>query len=131
MISCPTASFGSFNRYKIKIMKKLFFIALALAALVEVNAQEKLVADTIWVNGICDMCEERIENAAYIKGVKKADWTRETHQLVLLYRSDKTDLMTIKRSIAAAGHDTRDIKATDKQYQQVHHCCRYRELLPH
>ena len=77
------------------------------------------------------MCEERIENAAYIKGVKKADWTVENHQLVVVYRTDKTDLMTIQQAIADVGHDTRDIKATDEKYQQVHGCCRYREMHPH
>lgn len=112
-------------------MKKVIFIAIALAAFVQVNAQEKLVTDTIWVNGVCGMCEERIENAAYIKGVKKAEWNQETHQLVLIYRSDKTDLTTIQKSIASVGHDTRDIKATDEQYQQIHHCCRYRDIDPH
>ncbi len=112
-------------------MKKIIFIAIALAAFVKVNAQENLVTDTIWVNGVCGMCEERIENAAYIKGVKKADWDRETHELVLVYRSDKTDLMTIQKSIAEVGHDTRDIKATDKQYMRVHECCRYRAHEPH
>lgn len=110
-------------------MKKIFLVAIALAAFVKVNAQE--VTDTIWVNGVCGMCEERIENAAYIKGVKKAEWDRETHQLVLVYRSDKTDLMTIQKSIAAVGHDTRDVKATDEKYQQIHACCRYRGHEPH
>ena len=112
-------------------MKKIFFIALALAAFTQVNAQDNLATDTLWVNGVCGMCEERIENAANIKGVKKADWTVENHQLVVVYRTDKTDLMTIQQAIADVGHDTRDIKATDEKYQQVHACCRYREMHPH
>jgi hypothetical protein len=37
------------------------------------------------------MCEERIENAAYIQGVKKADWSQETHLLELIYNSSKVD----------------------------------------
>ena len=39
----------------------------------------------------------------------------------------KTDKNTIQRNIAAVGHDTKDIKATDKDYNSVDPCCKYRD----
>jgi mercuric ion binding protein len=113
-------------------MKKLFFTAIGFMAIsFGIQAQSPVITDTLWVNGVCGMCEERIENAAYIPGVKKADWNVDTHQLVLIYKSDKTNLTEIQESIAAVGHDTRDIKATAEQYAQIHHCCKYRDHAPH
>jgi delta 1-pyrroline-5-carboxylate dehydrogenase len=32
----------------------------------------------------------------------------------------------VEKAIAKAGHDTKDIKATDEQYAKIHGCCKYR-----
>ena len=41
--------------------------------------------------------------------------------------SKKPDLTVIQESIAAVGHDTQKIIATDEAYASVHPCCKYRD----
>jgi hypothetical protein len=101
--------------------------ALFLAFVLSASGQSKITETTIEVDGLCGMCEERIENAAYIKGVKKADWSQETHQLDLIFRSDKTTLTEIIAAINEVGHDVKDHLATDEQYANIHGCCRFRD----
>ena len=58
--------------------------AMALLLCISANsfAQKKtLSSDTIHVDGICEQCQKRIENAAYIKGVKH----RTTFAFHILY----------------------------------------------
>ncbi len=91
-------------------------------------AQDKNARASMDVDGVCGMCKERIEKAAIrTKGVKSAVWTIETHQLDLIYDARKTDIDLISESIAAVGHDTKVIKATEEAYLSVHDCCRYRD----
>ena len=91
-------------------------------------AQSKNAKANIEVDGICAMCKERIEKAAIrTKGVKSAVWSIETHELKLIYDERKTDLKTISKKLASVGHDTKEVKATEEQYQSVHPCCKYRD----
>ena len=91
-------------------------------------AQNKNAKASIEVDGICEMCKERIEKAAIrTKGVKSAVWNVDTHELKLIYDDRKTDVKVISKSLASVGHDTKAIKATEKQYLSVHPCCRYRD----
>lgn len=91
-------------------------------------AQNKNAKASIEVDGVCGMCKERIEKAAIrTKGVKSAVWNVDTHELKLIFDERKTDLTTISKKIAAVGHDTKEIKATDEQYNSVHACCLYRD----
>ena len=101
--------------------------ALFLAFVLSASGQSKITETTIEVDGLCGMCEERIENAAYIQGVKKADWSQETHQLDLIYRSDKVTLENIIATINEVGHDVKDHPATEEQYANIHGCCRFRD----
>lgn len=91
-------------------------------------AQNKNAKAVIEVDGVCLMCKERIEKAAIrTKGVKSAIWNVDTHELKLIYDERKTDLKTIQKKVAAVGHDTKEIKATDEAYNSVHPCCKYRD----
>lgn len=108
-------------------MKNL--IAIIMVALVgfTATAQDKNAKATVEVDGVCGMCKERIEKACIkTKGVKSAVWNVETKELSLIYDERKTDLKTISANVAAVGHDTEEIKATDEQYNSVHPCCLYR-----
>lgn len=83
---------------------------------------------TIEVDGVCGMCKKRIEKACLkTKGVKSAVWSIETHALQLIYNPNKVDLKTIEFSLAAAGHDTRTVKASDYTFSQLAACCKYRD----
>lgn len=87
--------------------------------------------DTITVAGTCGMCEKRIENAAYINGVKRADWDKQSKQLVVVYNSKKTNLIKIEESIAKAGHDAGNAKANKDDYKKLPECCAYGEVHTH
>ncbi len=79
------------------------------------------------VYGNCGECKERIENAALIKGVKLAEWNKETDILKVVFNNKKTNKQTIQQSIAEAGHDTEEFKATDETYKKLPNCCAYRD----
>ena len=108
-------------------MKPILTI-LMLCLMTVAFAQDKNARAIMDVDGVCAMCKERIEKAAIrTKGVKSAVWTIQTHELALIYDARKTDLDKISESVAAVGHDTKAIKATEEQYLSVHDCCRYRD----
>lgn len=81
---------------------------------------------TFKVSGNCGMCESRIEKAAKIDGVNKADWNSKTKVLTLVYKPSKVKSDDIQKKIAAVGHDTPKFKATDKVYNSLPGCCKYR-----
>lgn len=91
-------------------------------------AQEKKIESAEFtVSGVCDMCKERIEDAALIKGVRYAKWEKQTQRLKVIYKTKHTDEASIHRSVAKAGHDTEKVKATNKKYDQLPDCCAYRD----
>jgi len=113
-------------------MKKLLIISLLLVSyssqgLAQENTStKKIVKTTFWVNGVCDMCQTRIQKAALsTKGVKMANWHIESKMLTVLYNQTKCSTTTIKQNIAEVGHDSEDIKATDEAYKNLHYCCLY------
>ena len=108
-------------------MKKLGIIVIMLISMTAFS-QNKNAKASIEVDGVCNMCKDRIEKACLkTKGVKSAVWNVNTHELKLIYNENLTNLATIENNIAAVGHDTKDIIATDEAYNSVHDCCRYRE----
>jgi mercuric ion binding protein len=109
-------------------MKKQVIIIVLMFIGITSFAQNKNAKATIEVDGVCLMCKERIEKASIkTKGVKSAVWNVETHKLSIIYDERKTNLETINQNIAAVGHDTKDVKATDEAYNSVHPCCLYRD----
>ncbi|MBU2927448.1 heavy-metal-associated domain-containing protein [Winogradskyella psychrotolerans] len=108
-------------------MKKVILMFTLLLTTITF-AQDKNKKANLEVDGVCGMCKERIEKAAIrTKGVKSAVWNVDTHELKLIFDERKTDVNTISKNVAAVGHDTKEIKATEEQYNSVHPCCRYRD----
>jgi copper chaperone CopZ len=107
-----------------------FFIALlfSFCSIVLVQAQEKkeIVTETYRVEGNCEHCKKRIEDASYIRGVKHAEWNKDTKQLTVVYKTTKTNADAILKSIANSGHDNEKYKADDKVYEKLPECCLYR-----
>ena len=78
------------------------------------------------MSGNCDMCKKRIEKAAFgVAGVKSAEWHSDDQLLHLIINEEKTSLEKVQQAVAKAGHDTRDIRASDADYQNLHGCCKY------
>lgn len=107
---------------------KTILIYLSLFITLTTTAQTKgVVTNTISVNGNCDECKARIENAADIKGVKVATWSEKTKILTVTYNSDKVTLEQIEKAIAAKGHDAAAIKGDEANYKKLPSCCKYRD----
>lgn len=93
-----------------------------------ISAQNpKTVEAEFRVDGVCKMCKTRIENAAYIKGVKFTEWSKETQTLKVAYNTTKTDLESIHASIAAIGHSTSMVEADTIAYKKLPACCAYQD----
>lgn len=117
-------------------MKNILLAILATFALgtSTLNAQEKsktTASETILVEGSCGMCKKRIENAAYIPGVKRAEWDKTTKELKVVYNAKKTNLSKIEASVAKAGHNAGATKTTQDNYNKLPDCCAYREVEAH
>ena len=107
------------------------FILLGMTVASTSYAQKEVVEDTILVKGICGMCKERIENAAYGKGVKFVSWNQATDELAVAYRSDKTTIEEIEERVLRAGHSTENHTASEESYAKLPKCCRYEEMEKH
>jgi copper chaperone CopZ len=117
-------------------MKTRYFIVIAVIAILntlDTNAQfsadsknAALKTETLKVSGNCDMCKARIEKAARLDGVSKAEWNVETRLLTLVYESSKVKSDDVLKKIASVGHDSEKFKADDKTYNSLPGCCKYR-----
>ena len=110
-------------------MKKI--VVLVLLSLFGFMAQapekkSKNAKADIEVKGNCDMCKKRIEKAAYsVSGVKSAVWNSDDQQLHLVFNEQKCSKTDIEKAVAKVGHDTKAVKATDTDYENLHGCCQY------
>jgi len=108
-------------------MKRLIIFLTIIFSSLATFAQEKdIVTETYKVDGNCNMCKKRIEEAAYIKGVKRAEWNKDTHQLTVIYRPSKTTADQVLEAVAKAGHSSEKITATEKDYNSLPDCCHYK-----
>ena len=105
------------------ILMLMFMISFAGIAQQKKNKNAKY---NVEVNGNCEMCKKRIEKAAYsVAGVKSAVWHSEDQTLHLVYNEQKCSATDVEKAIAKAGHDTKDVKATEAEYNTLHDCCQY------
>lgn len=112
------------------IFTALLAVALGTNSLAQTGDQYKKTAtktEAIKVSGNCEMCKARIEKAAKIDGVSKADWNVKTKVLTLVYNPSKVKSVDVQKKIAAVGHDTEKFKASDKAYNALPGCCKYKK----
>lgn len=81
--------------------------------------------ESIPVSGNCSMCKKTIETAAKKAGATTANWDVDKKILLVSFNSASTNTAKIQQGIAAAGYDTRDVKADDNAYDKLHACCKY------
>ena len=81
--------------------------------------------ESIKVWGECETCQSKIEKAAKVDGVTKANWNKETKILSLVYDPSKIKSDDIQKKIAAVGYDTEKYKGDDKAYAKLPGCCQY------
>ena len=118
-------------------MKKIIFIFSLCLIGFSVQSQEikkmKNSKISFEVDGVCGMCKKRIETSVLkTKGVKFAYWDVKTHQLNLIMDARKTNVSAVQKNILKVGHDvigldTEKLTATDKAYNSLDPCCKYRD----
>lgn len=108
-------------------MKKVILVILVSLVTLTAFSQKKSAVHKFEVNGVCEMCKERIEETCLAtKGVKYATWNVETKQLKVIINEKKTSALTVKENLAKIGHDSKEVKASDEAYNNLHECCKYR-----
>lgn len=113
-----------------KTIIRIIFITILFASVSTTYSQGKVKpVKTVefGVSGACNMCKERIKNATLIKGVKFAEWNKETKILKVVLNINKTTVDNIHNAVAKAGHDTEKVKAPDEVYNNLPACCAYRD----
>ena len=110
-------------------MKNILIGMMLLFVTLSTQAQDKKNKNAkyeIEVGGNCDLCKKRIEKAAFsVKGVKSADYHLDDNTLHLIINEEKCSILDVKKAIASVGHDTDEVKATDKDYENLHGCCHF------
>ena len=107
-------------------MKTIKFFIVLVALTISTVAFAANKTETIKVAGNCETCKARIEKTAKVDGVTKADWNQKTKILTLVYDPSKVKSDDVQKKIATVGHDTPKYKATDKAYNALPGCCKYR-----
>ena len=104
------------------------FGATTFAQTKENSTKVTAKTESIKVMGNCGMCKARIEKAAKMDGVSKAEWNDDTQMLTLVYDPSKVKSDDVQKKIAAVGHDTETFKADIKVYDKLPGCCKYERL---
>ena len=102
----------------------LLSVAFALTAMF---AQAQRAELTFGVDGLCGMCENRIEKAFDQKGIVVADYDLGTKKIHVVYKTKKWNEESLHKLATGVGHDTDKYKATDEAYAKMHGCCKYRD----
>ena len=107
-------------------MKKIISLMAVVAfSTLSVVAQEK-AKQVIDVKGNCEMCKKRIEKAAIsVDGVRSVEWSSDNQAMTVFINPKKTNGLAVQTAVAKAGHDTKEVKATDETYNELHSCCKY------
>ena len=77
------------------------------------------------VYGNCSMCTLRILKTLQVKGIKIPYWKQNEQILTIMYDEKIIKLNTVYSLLAAAGHDTQQVKAKDEIYNALPKCCHY------
>jgi len=108
---------------KIVLIVMIAFLGFSAQAQTKKNKNLKYTTE---VNGNCEQCKKRIEKAAFgVPGVKTASWDITSHQLTVILNEEKSSPQDLNNAIAKVGHDTKEAKATDADYNNLHSCCKY------
>ena len=110
-------------------MKNNNYIFISILLLITLNSFSQTKSAKIVVDGVCMMCEERIEKKAIdIKGIKLADWNLDNRVLKVVYNEKNITINEIHEFLGSIGHDTEKKIASDEAYSLLDPCCQYRDL---
>lgn len=100
-----------------------FGINMSAQTTVKTSSQQKTETFKVW--GKCDMCKARIEKTVKADGATIANWDTKTQMLAVTFDPAKTNVESLSKKLAVAGHDTEKYKATDEAYSKLPGCCHY------
>lgn len=106
-------------------MKKFLSTLIILVLIFLVSCKSKEVETQVHVWGVCDLAKQKIDSAAKLPGVVKADWNKETRLLTLKFDTTKISLDNILKSVAMAGFDNERYFADDYTYEKLPDNCKY------
>jgi hypothetical protein len=110
-------------------MKNNNYIFISILLLITLNSFSQTKSAKIVVDGVCMMCEERIEKKAIdVKGIKLADWNLDNRVLKVVYNEKNITINEIHEFLGSIGHDTEKKIASDEAYSLLDPCCQYRDL---
>lgn len=102
-----------------------FFLFVISFLFVQAATAQTSRQDTFQVAGNCGMCKQKIESAATSAGATYASWNSQSKKLAVTYNPAAVSNLQVQQAVAAAGYDTKAVKATDAAYQKLHACCQY------
>ena len=110
-------------------MKNNNHLFISILLLITLNSFSQTKSAKIVVDGVCMMCEERIEKKAIdVKGIKLADWNLDNRVLKVVYNEKNITINEIHEFLGSIGHDTEKKIASDEAYSLLDPCCQYRDL---
>lgn len=107
------------------LTKYVISIVLFLIAAVLVSCKSSTIETQVHVWGACDLAKTKIDSAAKLDGVEKADWNKDSRLLTLKFDTTKVSLDNILKSVAMAGFDNERYFADDYAYEQLPDNCKY------
>jgi len=82
---------------------------------------------SFFVNGKCGMCKSRIEKTLLnVPGVAIANWDQKSKTVTVFHDPSTVSKKEMQKAVADVGHDTKDIKADNKDYDSLPPCCNYK-----
>ena len=117
-------------------MKSLnYIITVALLSAIHfANAQsepKKTETTEFKVEGVCNQCKERIEKSLDTKGIRFAEWDKQTKMVKVIYSPKKITIDEIHQILANKGHNTDKIQASEEDYKKLPACCKYKSNTTH
>ena len=110
-------------------MKNNNYLFISIFLFFTLNSFSQTKSAKIVVDGVCMMCEERIEKKAIdVKGIKLADWNLDNRVLKVVYNERNITINEIHDFLVLIGHDTEKKIASDEAYSLLDPCCQYRDL---
>ncbi|MDQ3015163.1 MAG: hypothetical protein M3R25_00335 [Bacteroidota bacterium] len=100
----------------------LFFL-IGLISVASAQSGDQAISFKVY--GVCEDCKNRIELAAMdAKGVKKAEWDKQSNVLALA-GSSKMTKENVAAAVAKAGYKSDVMEADPKGYAKLPTCCQY------
>ena len=110
-------------------MKNNNYLFISILLLITLNSFSQTKSAKIVVDGVCMMCEERIEKKAIdVKGIKLADWNLDNRVLKVVYNEKNITINEIHEFLGSIGHDTEKKIASNEAYALLDPCCQYRDV---